>query len=128
MNKALGGPFEPAAIEQIEQAFGAEPGSIGPVGVSMRVIADEALREGQYVGGANRTGHHLLGVQAGRDYRPEFADLREVEDGDGCPLCDGELHIESAIEVANIFKLGTALLASPWVRRTSTSRGRSSRS
>ena len=50
-------------------AFGADPGSIGPVGTKVRVIADESLREGQYVGGANRTGWHLRGVEAGRDYR-----------------------------------------------------------
>src|SRR5207245_473718 len=72
-----------------------------------RIIADEALRDGQFVGGANRTGYHLLGVEAGRDYRPEFADIREVQERDGCPNCDGTLHIERVIEIGNIFKLGT---------------------
>ena len=47
--KALGGEFRPATAEEIVQTFGAEPGSIGAVGASVRVIADEALREGQYV-------------------------------------------------------------------------------
>jgi prolyl-tRNA synthetase len=71
------------------------------------VNALEALREGQYVSGANRTGFHLLGVEAGRDYAPEFADLREVRDGEGCPNCDGTLRVERVIEIGNIFKLGT---------------------
>jgi len=105
--KALGGAYRPATQEEIVATFGAEPGSIGPVGVGTRVIADEALREGQYVSGANRTGFHLLGVEAGRDYAPEFADLREVRDGEGCPDCDGTLRVERVIEIGNIFKLGT---------------------
>jgi prolyl-tRNA synthetase len=106
-SKALGGEYRPATPEEIVATFGAEPGSIGPVGVGTRVIADEALREGQYVSGANRTGYHLLGVEAGRDYTPEFADLREVRGGEGCPSCDGTLRIERVIEIGNIFKLGT---------------------
>ena len=106
--KALGARFRPAQPDEIREAFGADPGSIGPVGAGVRVIADEALREGQFVGGANRTGWHLRGLQAGRDYEAEFADLREVVEGDGCPACDGgTLHIEPAIEVGHIFKLGT---------------------
>jgi prolyl-tRNA synthetase len=87
--KALGGAYRPATPDEIVATFGAEPGSIGPVGVGTRVIADEALREGQYVSGAHRTGFHLLGVEAGRDYAPEFADLREVRDGEGCPTATG---------------------------------------
>jgi len=107
MAKALGGGYRPATSAEIEQTFGAEPGSIGAVGVATRVIADEALREGQYVGGANRTGYHLLGVEAGRDFQAEFADIREVSDGEACPQCGGTLRIERVIEIGNIFKLGT---------------------
>jgi prolyl-tRNA synthetase len=109
--KVLGGGFRPALPEEIVAAFGAEPGSIGPVGARVRIVADEALREGQFVAGANRTGHHLLGVQAGRDYTPEFADIREVSEGEGCPQCDGVLAIERVIEIGNIFKLGTTYSA-----------------
>jgi prolyl-tRNA synthetase len=107
MAKALGAEFRPATPDEIQHAFGAEPGSIGPVGARIRIIADEALREGQYVSGANRTGYHLLGVEAGRDYYPAFADLREVNDGEQCPDCGGTLRIERVIEIGNIFKLGT---------------------
>ena len=108
MQKALRSAFRPATADEIRSAFGADPGSIGPVGASVRVVADEALREGQFVGGANRTGHHLRGVEAGRDYTAEFADLREVSEGERCPACrSGKLRVERAIEVGNIFKLGT---------------------
>ncbi len=103
----LGGEFRPAHPEEIEQAFGASGGSLGPVGVKLRVIADEALRTGQFVSGANRDGFHLLGVEAGRDYECEFADIREVMDGDSCIHCGGRITVEPAIEIGNIFKLGT---------------------
>src|SRR2546426_9088657 len=53
------------------------PGSLGPVGFSGEVIADETLRDGQFVAGANRTGWHLRGVEHGRDFRARFADRSE---------------------------------------------------
>ena len=105
--QALGEDFRPAEQEEIRQAFGAAGGSIGPVGASVEVIADETLREGQYVVGANRDDVHLRGVQAGRDYEPRFADLREIREGDACPNCGGHLHLQVAIEVGHIFKLET---------------------
>ena len=107
MVEALGDAFRPATEDEIRQAFGAEPGSIGPVGVSVEVVADEALREGQFVSGANTTGHHLRGVQAGRDFEARFANIREVREGDTCPNCGGALRLQTAIEVGHIFKLGT---------------------
>jgi len=105
--QALGEDFRPAEAEEIREAFGASGGSIGPVGVSVDVIADEALREGQYVVGANRDDVHLRGVQAGRDFEPRFADLREIREGDACPNCGAHLHLQVAIEVGHIFKLET---------------------
>jgi prolyl-tRNA synthetase len=105
--QVLGEDFRPAEPDEIRQSFGAGGGSIGPVGVTVDVIADEALREGQYVVGANRDDVHLRGVQAGRDYEPRFADLREIHEGDACPACGGHLHLQVAIEVGHIFKLET---------------------
>ncbi|MFL5916347.1 MAG: proline--tRNA ligase [Gaiellaceae bacterium] len=99
--------FRPATEEEISDAFGAGGGSLGPIGVDVEVIADEALREGEYVAGANEDGRHLRGVQAGRDYVPTFADIRQAKDGDACPDCGGTLRIQTAIEVGHIFKLGT---------------------
>jgi prolyl-tRNA synthetase len=104
---ALGGAFRPATEDEIVEGFGASPGSLGPVRFAGEVIADDALREGQFVAGANRTGRHLRGVEAGRDYSPRFADLRETSEGDTCPSCGGRLRFQVAIEVGHIFKLGT---------------------
>src|SRR6266516_3050005 len=94
-------------IEGLAQFLGADPGSLGPVGFAGEVIADEALREGQFVAGANRTGWHLRGVEHGRDYEARFADIRETQEGDACPVCGGRLTFQTAIEVGHIFKLGT---------------------
>jgi prolyl-tRNA synthetase len=106
--KALGAEFRPARPEEILEAFGAEPGSIGPVGAAADVIADEAVRGGSWIAGANRTGYHLKGVEAERDFTPfAWADLRTVVQGDACPRCGTPLRVEPAIEVGNIFKLGT---------------------
>jgi len=96
--------YRPATDDEIRAAFGAGGGSLGPVGVELEVIADEALREGQFVAGANRDGWHLQGVQAGRDYEPRFADIREAREGDRCALCGGALRFQIAIEVGHIFK------------------------
>jgi prolyl-tRNA synthetase len=107
MLEAVGRAYRPATEEEIRAAFGADPGSLGPVGTSVEVIADEALREGQFVAGANRTGHHLRGVQAGRDFEARFANIRETREGDTCPECGGALRFQTAIEVGHIFKLET---------------------
>jgi prolyl-tRNA synthetase len=107
MLSALGSDFRPATEEEIRDAFGADPGSIGPVGFGGEVVADEALRDGQFVAGANRTGAHLRGVEAGRDYQPRWADLRAATEADTCPVDGGRLRFETAIEVGHIFKLET---------------------
>ncbi len=107
LQSALGADFRAATDAEIVAGFGAEGGSLGPVGFSGPILADEALREGQFVAGANRTGWHLRGVEAGRDYHPEFADIRQPREGDGCPVCGGRLGFQTAIEVGHIFKLGT---------------------
>jgi len=99
--------FRPATDEEIRAEFGAGGGSLGPVGADFDVIADEALREGQFVAGANRDGWHLRGVEAGRDFEPTFADIRQAREGDACPECGGRLVVQPAIEVGHIFKLGT---------------------
>ena len=104
---ALPGSSRPATDEEIRAAFGAGGGSLGPIGFTGEVIADETLREGQYVAGANRDGWHLRGVQAGRDFEPRFADLREPRDGDRCPACGGALIFRTAIEVGHIFNFGS---------------------
>jgi prolyl-tRNA synthetase len=106
LQNALGAPFRPATEEEIRSSFGSEPGFIGPVGADVDVIADGSLEQGVYVTGANRDGWHIRGVEPGRDFTARFADIRSVEEGDRCPL-GGTIRIEPAIEVGNIFKLGT---------------------
>jgi prolyl-tRNA synthetase len=107
LEAALGGPARPSTDEEIRAAFGASGGSLGPVGFAGDVVADDTLRGGQFVAGANRDGFHLRGVQAGRDFQPRYADLRVATAGDRCPNCGGELRFETAIEVGHIFKLET---------------------
>ena len=99
--------YRPATEEEIRSTFGANGGSLGPVGVTVEIVADDALREGQFVAGANRDGWHLRGVEAARDYQPRFADIREARDGDRCPVCGGELRFQTAIEVGHIFNFGS---------------------
>ena len=107
LDTAVGRPTRPSTDEEIREAFGASGGSLGPVGFKGEVIADDALRAGQFVAGANRDGWHLRGVEAGRDFEPRFADLRQSTDGDTCPNCGGRLRFQTAIEVGHIFKLDT---------------------
>ena len=73
------------------------------MGFTGEVVADETLRDGQFVAGANKDGFHLRGVEAGRDYEPRFADLREPIEGDRCPECGGALTFQTSIEVGHIF-------------------------
>ncbi|MGH3005720.1 MAG: proline--tRNA ligase [Gaiellaceae bacterium] len=103
----VGSSVRPATEDEIRDAFGADPGSIGPVGFSGEVLADETLRKGQFVTGANRTGWHLRGVEHGRDFRARFDDIRQPREGDACPRCGGRLRFQTAVEVGHIFKLGT---------------------
>jgi prolyl-tRNA synthetase len=107
LTTVLGSGFRPATDDEIRAAFGAGGGSLGPVDVGVEVVADELLKTGQYVAGANRDGWHLRGVEAGRDYQPRFADIRAMKEGDRCPNCGGALSVHIAIEVGHIFKLGT---------------------
>jgi len=104
---ALGESARPSTEEEIVAAFGATPGSLGPVGFAGEVIADDVLHDGQFVAGANQTGFHLRGVEHGRDFQARFADIRMPKEGDRCPHCGGALQFQTAIEVGHIFKLGT---------------------
>ncbi|HXK59783.1 MAG TPA: proline--tRNA ligase [Acidobacteriota bacterium] len=106
---ALGsGTFRPAVAEEIREFFGADPGSLGPVGVkSMPILADLALKgRKNMVCGANQDDYHLLNVTPEEDFQAEFHDLRQVEAGELCPKCRQPLEVANALEVGHIFKLG----------------------
>jgi prolyl-tRNA synthetase len=105
LTNALGAKWRPATEDEIAQRLG-PPGFIGPVGAGVTVLLDDAVQtDGGYVAGSNEADHHLRGVQPGRDFGFERADVRTVEAGDtvgGQPIT-----IQAAIEVGNIFQLGT---------------------
>ena len=104
LGAALGAPWRAASAQEIAERIG-PPGFIGPVGAPLVVLLDEGVADGSYVVGANRADTHLQGVQPGRDFAYERVDVRAVEAGD---LVAGQpITIEPAIEVSNIFQLGT---------------------
>ena len=105
LRNALGSNLRPARPEEIESELG-PPGFIGPVGAGVPVLKDAAIQGEGYVTGANKPDAHLIGVAPGRDFPFEEVDIRSVEVGDKAP--GGQpIEIEPAIEVGQIFKLGT---------------------
>jgi prolyl-tRNA synthetase len=105
LRNALGAEFRLAAGEEIEAEIG-PVGYIGPVGAKVPIAKDAAIVPGSYITGANRADTHLRGVEPGRDFEFEEMDVRAVEAGDTAPG-GGTIEIETAIEIGNIFKLGT---------------------
>jgi prolyl-tRNA synthetase len=105
--RALGEEARPAHPDEVRQHLGAAAGSIGPVGARVIILADETLREGAYVVGANRDGVHLKNVVPGRDFEARWVDLHTVQEGERCVQCGKTLAVERVIEIGNIFKLGT---------------------
>ncbi len=88
---------------------GAHAGSIGPIGLKIKIIADReitAMRNA--VAGANQDGRHYTGITPGKDFQPALiADIRNAVAGDQCPHCFKPLGITRGIEIGHIFKLGT---------------------
>jgi prolyl-tRNA synthetase len=105
LRNALGADFRPAHPEEIAARLG-PAGFIGPVGAELPVIKDAAILGEGYVCGANKPDVHLIGVSPGRDFAFEEMDIRSVEAGDLAPG-GHPIEIEPAIEVGQIFKLGT---------------------
>jgi len=93
----------------IEHVTGAHVGFAGPVGLKIKIIADQAvsiLRN--FVTGANKSDTHLLDVNPDRDFKiDQIANIRYVTRGDKCPKCSHELDVSQGIEVGHVFKLGT---------------------
>ncbi len=106
---AIAYPLEFASDAEVRTAAGCSPGSLGPRGLKVPVIADRsAARLANFVCGANQDGQHLTGVNWGRDLPlPDIADLRLVAEGDPSPDGQGHLQIARGIEVGHIFQLGT---------------------
>ncbi len=104
LGTALGKDFRPAHPDEVTARLG-PPGYIGPVGAQMPVLLDAGVADGAYVVGANEPDAHLRGVEPGRDFPYERVDVRTVVPGD--TINGSVIRIEPAIEVGNIFKLGT---------------------
>ena len=100
-------PLAMAAPDLIRAQFGADGGSLGPVGFAGKVYADFAVEKGaDWVIGANDNGWHYTGFNFGRDAaEPEFADLRNVVEGDESPDGQGSLKLARGIEVGHVFQL-----------------------
>jgi prolyl-tRNA synthetase len=100
--------FRQANLEEIRQWFGADAGSLGPVGVThMTILADQALAgRRNMIAGANKNDYHLRHVTPGEDFQAPFHDLRQVAAGDACAKCGATLAVVKTVEVGHIFKLG----------------------
>jgi len=107
--RVLGTEVEPADPETIEKVTGAPVGFAGPVGLDVKIVADQGvLSVCNYVTGANKADTHYVNVNIGRDFQPtEVADIRFVVDGDACPECGTTLDLKHGIEIGHVFKLGT---------------------
>ena len=102
--------FEVASEEDVRQILGAGFGSLGPVNLpeDVTIIADRRVQDlSNAVAGANEDGYHLTGVNPGRDFSPEYVDIREVREGEVSPDGQGILKFARGIEIGHIFKLGT---------------------
>ena len=97
-----------AGEERVREMTGAPSGFAGPVGLSVRMIADHSVRSiASGATGANEKDVHLVDVVPGRDFIPEgYADLRMVREEDPCPRCGGTLRFSRGIEVGHVFRLG----------------------
>src|SRR6202020_546331 len=104
LQNTLGQPFRAAEAGEVAQRLG-PPGFIGPVGSQLPVLLDDAAAPRAYVTGANQADAHLRGVEPGRDFQFERVDVRSVAAGD--TVNGATVRVERAIEVGNIFKLGT---------------------
>ncbi|HEY9100265.1 MAG TPA: proline--tRNA ligase [Thiobacillus sp.] len=102
-------PFALASEAAVRAATGCAPGSVGPVGLKLSIVADRSVAAmSDFVCGANIEGEHLTGVNWGRDLpEPLVADLRNVEAGDPCPDGKGSLKLCRGIEVGHVFQLGS---------------------
>ncbi len=100
---------ELAGPETVAETTGAPTGFAGPVGLKVRIVADNSvLAMKNLVTGANRKDFHMKNVNLGRDFQVEqFGDIRTITPSDPCPKCGGEIEFKRGIEVGHVFKLGT---------------------
>jgi prolyl-tRNA synthetase len=112
-----GGELRPMTPEELQSTFNAPAGYLGPIGIEAAphpkkpgtlVILDKAL-EGRtnLIAGANKEEYHLRNVTPTRDFKPTLiADVRNILEGEGCPIDGSPLRLGKAVEIGHIFKLG----------------------
>jgi len=100
--------IRPAHPDEIRATFGADAGSLGPVGLrGIRILADLALKgRRNMIAGANVDDYHLRYVTPGEDFTPEYHDLRQAAPGDACIRCGQPVRLDKSVEIGHIFKLG----------------------
>jgi len=101
------GQHRPAQKKEVKEILGVEAGFIGPMGHTLKIIADPCLKEGEYISGANKPHYHIRGIRAENDFTAEWHDIHIARSGDFCVKCGSSLTVERVIEIGNIFKLGT---------------------
>lgn len=106
LNRIIG-RHRPAQKSEVKEILGVEAGFIGPMDQKIRIIADNSIKEGVYVSGANKQHYHVKGIRPDRDFSAEWHDITLARDGDLCAKCNSPIRIEKVIEIGNIFKLGT---------------------
>jgi prolyl-tRNA synthetase len=114
-SSAIGGrEYRPMHEEEIRKAFNSPPGFLGPINIPPApdaiILLDDALRgRKNLIAGANKEDYHLKNVTPGRDFPvadTQWAELRSVNEGEGCPKCGSPLKVAKAVEIGHIFKLG----------------------
>ena len=117
LTAVAGGELRPMTAEEIQNTFNAPAGYLGPIGVSatphprkpgVLVVLDTALYgRTNLIAGANRAEYHLRNITPGRDFTATLtADIRNVSEGEPCPIDGSPLRIGKAVEIGHIFKLG----------------------
>ena len=101
------GDFRPAAKDEVKEILGVEAGFIGPHNTEIKKIADNSLKDGIYIVGANKKGFHTKGIRPDVDFTAQWHDIHIAKGGEGCPNCGADLVEKNVIEIGNIFKLGT---------------------
>jgi prolyl-tRNA synthetase len=118
-----GGELRPMTPEELATTFNAPAGYLGPIGIEAAphpkkpgtlVILDKALEDrANFIAGANKEEYHLRNVTPLRDFKPTLtADVRNILEGEGCPIDGSPLRLGKAVEIGHIFKLGRKYTAS----------------
>jgi len=102
------GDFYFASAEEALNLIGVEVGYIGPMNQKIKIIADNSIdKDLLYISGANKKNYHIQGINPREHFKAEWFDIRKVKENDKCIKCGNPIEIQKAIEVGNIFKLGT---------------------